>query len=109
MVIDLLILAAVVVFVVDLSGFSDTLLGLANRLARPRGWEFQSLKPFTCSLCATWWLGLLYLAATHHLTLQGVGMVALVSLLTTPMANAEALVKESLLAVLELIYKLIGK
>lgn len=109
MVKDLLILTAVTVFVVDLSGFSDTLLGWANRIVRPYGRRFTQLRPFTCSLCATWWLGLLYLLITRQLSIQGVGLVALCSLSTTVAANALMLVKDFALAVLDLLQRMVNR
>lgn len=109
MVKDLLILTAVTVFVVDLSGFSDTLLGWANRIVRPYGRHFSQLKPFTCSLCATWWLGLLYLLIARHFTLTGVGLVALCAFSTTAVANVLMLMKDAALALVDLLQRLVNR
>lgn len=109
MVTDLLIITAVVVFIVDLSGFSDSLLTTANRIVRPYGRKFSSLKPFTCSLCSAWWLGLLYLLVTHRFTIAGIGVVAACSLLTGVMANALMLAKDSLLALIDILQRLIDR
>ena len=49
----LLLLAWVVVFVVDLSGFITSLSGWIGRPVR---------KPFSCSKCVTWWAGLVLAA-----------------------------------------------
>ena len=54
--INLLLLAFVITWVVDCSGFSDTLLGWASKFTARYGLPpVRSLRPFTCSLCATWW------------------------------------------------------
>lgn len=109
MVADLLILTAVAVFVVDLSGFSDTLLGIVNGWLRPYGRELHSLRPFTCSLCATWWLGLLYLIIAREFSLVGVGLVALCAFSTTAVANALMLAKDTALALVDFLQRLVDK
>ena len=48
--IDLLLLAAIVTWVVDCSGFTDTLLDLASSFTRRFGYgPVKNLRPFTCS------------------------------------------------------------
>ena len=55
--VELLLLAAVVVFIVDFSGWKETVLKVATRWVRRHGRlePVTSLKPFTCSLCSVWW------------------------------------------------------
>ena len=53
MTLKMLAVMAVAVFVVDLSGFTETWRGwLARWLGRK---ELRPLHPFDCSLCLTWW------------------------------------------------------
>lgn len=66
MVLDLILLAVVVSFVVDISG------ALRN---------FK--KPLSCSLCMTWWLGLIYLLVSGNFTLVGVALVAFLSMMSS--------------------------
>lgn len=68
--INLLLLAAVLVFIVDLSGWTDTLLEWVSRFTRRYGYgPVTSLRPFTCSLCSVWWGTLLYALLAGQFTL----------------------------------------
>ena len=66
MYIDLLLLAIIICFVVDISG--------AMR-------KFK--KPFSCSLCCIWWTGLIYLLVTRNFTILGVAFVAFLSMMSS--------------------------
>ena len=66
---DLLLIAACWVFVLDVSGFWESFSAMV------KGWLTKgmvrtpfSLRPFSCSLCMTFWTGLVYLAAAAYLT-----------------------------------------
>lgn len=73
---NLLLLAFIVVFVVDISGMVDTLKGLIGRWL---GVKLERLKPFDCSLCMIWWCGLGYVLAVGRFSLVSVAYVALLS------------------------------
>lgn len=70
---DLLILAGIVVYIVDLSGFTDAWLRL---LSKALGGPVTSLRPFSCGACMTWWCGLAYAAICGEFTLPVVGYCA---------------------------------
>ena len=40
---------------------------------------FHIGKPFSCSLCMTWWVGLFYLLGADALTIPNIGYVALLA------------------------------
>lgn len=93
---DLLCVWAVVVFVVDVSGFTDTLLGWASRFTRRYGLPpVRSLRPFTCSLCMTWWCCLVYALVTRQLTLPVVAFTALLAGLSKTLAALFIFIRES--------------
>ena len=78
--IQLLLVAAIVVFVVDLSGFTDS---WRSALAHALGVKaLKPIKPFDCSLCMTWWTCLIYAICTGHFTLPVIAYCALLSLLS---------------------------
>lgn len=75
--IELLLVACIVTWVVDCSGFTDTLLALATRFTRKFGYgPVTSLRPFTCDLCATWWATLLYAYIAGQLSLPVIAYCA---------------------------------
>lgn len=73
---DLLLLTTIVVFIVDVSDFVDALKAGLSRII---GKKIERLKPFDCSLCMTWWAGILYLSVNHALSLSSVAFVAIIA------------------------------
>ena len=95
------LLAAVVVFVVDLSGFSQTLTAFVSRAW---GRRVRAVKPFTCSLCMTFWCCLLWALCSGRFTLPAVAWACALAFLSQPMGEALTLVREWVLAVLDKLY-----
>lgn len=53
---ELPLVAAVVVYVVGLSGWTETWLGWLSRFTARHGYgPVRSLRPFSCAQCMTWW------------------------------------------------------
>ena len=85
-----LLLACIVVFIVDLSGFTeswrDALLRILNRAFRKHGIpplaELPPLKPFDCSLCMTWWVCLIYPICTGDFSLLTLANAAALAFLS---------------------------
>ena len=89
----------IVVYVVDLSGWTDAWLGW---LSRWLGHPVTSLKPFSCSTCMTWWTGLTIAIATGNFIWPVIAFTALCSFLAYPLGQfAEA--------IRDLIFKAINK
>lgn len=99
------------VFVVDLSGWTETWTGWLRRWLRKEldGSDIKDLRPFTCSLCMTWWLGLGWLLIRGWFCLETVAFVALVAFLTKPAAELATAVRYLLQAVICKINKAIDK
>ena len=87
-------LTLVVVFVVDLSGFTDAWLGW---LSRWLGRTVRELKPFSCSLCMTWWTGIVYALVTGRFCIGIVAYVALMAFLSFPISEFLIFTRELLL------------
>ena len=97
MFIDLLLVAAVTIYIVDLSGFTDAWRSaLARRMRIPES-NLRPIKPFDCSLCMTWWVCLIYGSVNWGFTLALVAYSALLSFLSLPMGQAMLFIRESIL------------
>lgn len=96
-IIDLILVALVTIYIVDLSGFTENWL---NILSNYRGRKITGLKPFSCSLCMVWWVCLIYAAIAGILTLPVVALIALLSLLSVPFGQLLMLIRESFLKVI---------
>lgn len=98
------VMTAVLVYIIDLSGFTDAWRGALARLLKVR--ELRALPPFDCSRCAVWWACLLYALLVGRLTWWAVGFAALLSLLSGPIGGALDLLR---VWITELICKLYPK
>lgn len=97
--IDLLIIALILVFIIDLSGIiTEMEKALQKKLKR----KVIIRKPFSCSLCMVFWTGLVYLLITGSFTIPMIGYVSLLSFSTPVM-------KDTLFVLRELILNILGK
>lgn len=103
---ELAALTLVVVFVIDKSGAKDTLLRVVSVAL---GREVSSLRPLTCSLCSTWWLGLLWLLIRGAFSIEGVAVVAMLALMTRPMNDLLGALTDALGAIVRMIDNLTNK
>lgn len=95
--VQLLLLWAVVVFIVDLSGFTDTILRSVSRFTTRHGYPaVKSLRPFTCSLCMTWWTGLAWAAIVGQFSLPVVAYIAALAFLSVTLRELFIFVSETL-------------
>ena len=96
-IIDIILVALVTIYIVDLSGFTETLLKVISAY---KGRKITELKPLTCSLCMTWWVCLIYAAIVGNLTIPVVALIALLSLLSVPFGQLLMLIREVFLKVI---------
>lgn len=99
-------IAAVVVYIVGVSGFTQSWRGWLQRHALPPGRTLGPVKPFDCPTCMTWWTCVIYAAAVHQLTLWTVAASAALSLLSIPIEQFLLLIREGLTS---LIAKILGR
>ena len=85
---NMFFLSVIVCFIVDVSGvMTDIRRFVANVIRKKTGvnvdYRNLTLKPIGCSLCSVWWACLIYIIATHHLSLAYVCAAAIYSLLSS--------------------------
>lgn len=96
MILDLILIQCIIVYIIDLSGVVDSFkLFISNILTKGKIQTTNyDLKPFTCSLCMTWWIGLIYLIICHSFTIPYIALVALLSFLTPLSSSILLLIKD---------------
>lgn len=101
--INLLLLQLIVVFIVDISGVMDSIKYVISKLLTKGVIKTLNyrIKPFDCSLCMTFWVGLIYIIITHKITITYIAFICLLSALTTT-------VKDLWYTIIELITKLLN-
>lgn len=91
---ELLLVAAIVVYIVDLSGFTQTWLGWLSKLLKG---PVRQLRPFSCGQCMTWWCCLLWLLLRHQFTLPLVAYSAGLAFFSITVQNVLIFLREGLL------------
>ena len=80
-ILELLLIQALCVFVIDYTGAVDEMLTpIVKRLTGAKIGHIG--KPLNCSLCSTFWAGLIWLICKGSLTLPYLGVLALLAALT---------------------------
>ena len=95
--IDLLLLACIVVYIVDLSGWTSTWLGWLSRFTARFGYPpVKELRPFSCSLCLVWWCGLAWAWYCGELSLLTLAYTAGLSFLAVTIREGFIFIRETL-------------
>lgn len=106
-IINLLLIATICVFIIDISGAADSLKsGIKYVLTKGRMSNSNyRLKPFDCSLCMTFWSSLIYLLVIGQFTLPYIACTCVICCFLGFLKNAILLVEDSLNKIIQLIYK----
>lgn len=87
-ILDLIFLTFIICFIIDVSGvMTDIRKFVAKQIYKftkiKVEYEDLRLKPIGCSLCSTWWAGLIYLIICGKFTLGYIAFVAFLSLISS--------------------------
>lgn len=104
-IINLILVALVTIYIVDLSGFTDAWRAALARLLHISEAALRPLPPFDCGKCATWWVCIIFLLATGTFSLPLLAFVALLSFLSVPIGQLLLFVREGLNTIIS---KLLG-
>lgn len=103
---NLLLIALVSVLIIDISGFIESLKLLISKLLTKS--QLQStqyrIKPFDCSFCMTFWVGLIYTIVTGEFNLVTLAAILLIAFMTEPIKQLLILVKDLLIKIIDVIY-----
>jgi hypothetical protein len=92
--IDLLLIAVITIYIVDLSGFTDSWRTALTRLLKAK--ELKPIKPFDCSLCMTWWICLIYSLCIGAFSLPILAYISILSFLSLPIGQAIIFIREGM-------------
>ena len=102
---DLLLVAAITIYIVDLSGFTESMRSAIARCIHVSESSLRPLPPFDCGKCATWWTCIIYSLCTETFSLIVLAYIALLSFLSIPLGQFFIFVREGLCWVIN---KMIG-
>lgn len=90
--IKLLLVALVTIYVVDISGFTDSWRAALARILKVK--SLRDLPPFDCGKCMTWWVCLIYTICTGNCNLWTIAFSALLSHLSIPIGQGLIFIRE---------------
>lgn len=106
-VINLFLIALIVVFIEDYSGFIFEMESLlTKKLKSPI--PFTIPKPFSCSLCMTFWLNLIYIIVAGKFSIINIALVCIISALTQEILKIIYFIKDTISTVIDSIRFLLG-
>lgn len=107
-IINIILITFIVTFIVDISGFIDSVkYFIWKRYIKIGDYHNITFKPFTCSLCMSFWSGLIYLLLTNHFTIPFVAFVTLCSMLSSNFSDLQQYIKDLVTYIINIFYKLI--
>lgn len=101
MFLDLFLITLIIVFVIDISGIIDELETILSKWLKGKA---RIPKPFSCSLCLTWWVGLIYLLCIGEFNLINIAIVVLFAHLSGVLGTLLVCVRETLNWAIEKVY-----
>ena len=112
-IINILLLATIIVFIVDSSGSIEHLVKpIVTHLLHIPSHKDITLPLIECSLCVVWWIGLIYICIvtitnsfTFNQFLILVSVLSLVSFLTPTLKDILVLIKDLIIRLIEVCYK----
>lgn len=112
---NLFLITLVVCFIIDCSGFIDD--GLKPLVARfvnrkstikVKPEDISIPKPFSCSLCLTFWTGIIYICIIGEFTFVNLFIVSMLALLSSNISGFMFLIKDILATIENWLQKLIS-
>lgn len=109
---NIFLIAVIMVLITDLSGLvpyikSHLYYKLRGTYNYPDSWDSPIIHLLSCSLCQTWWIGLVYLIVVGQVTIPAIAYLLLISYLTTTIRDILVLLKELLTEAIDKLYKMI--
>lgn len=108
---ELVLISIMICFIVDLSGITGSIKWLLwervfNKIGNP---ENIKMKPFDCSLCMTFWVGIIYLIVCGSFSLPYLFEVCVLSLLSKNITGFLRWTQDALISIENMLYRLIQK
>lgn len=99
---NILLITLIIVFVLDLTDFWENVSkGLSWIITKGKVVKSFQLKPFSCSLCSTFWVSLIYVLIAGAFSIPMLGYILLMSYLTPVYADGMRLIRDFIVKLLE--------
>ena len=100
----MILVSAVAVYVVDLSGFTDSWRGMLARWLKTSPQRLRALPPFDCGQCMSWWACLVWALAYGEFSLGTVAWAAFLAFMSTATGQLLLLIRETSLSIINRLF-----
>lgn len=93
---NLFLISGIWVLILDIAGFSEEIKKIAGKILgiSPSLAQNLELKPITCSLCMTWWTGVIYLIVIGKISFIYISLTLLFACFTSTLKDLIFLVQD---------------
>lgn len=109
---NIFLIAVILVIITDLSGIVEYIKShlyykLRGTYNYPPSWDTPIIHLLSCSLCQTWWVGLVYLIVIGQVTIPAIAYLLAIAYLTTTIRDIIVFIKEVLTKAIDKLFKMI--
>lgn len=109
---NIFLIAIILVIITDLSGIveyikSHLYFRLRGTYDYPPSWDSPIIHLMSCSLCQTWWVGLVYLIVIGQVTIPAIAYLLAIAYLTTTIKDIIVFIKEVLTKAIDKLFKML--
>lgn len=104
---NLFLIAFIAVFIIDYSGFIEEADKILTKVLHSKV-QLHIPKPFSCSLCSTFWAGIIYLLCTHNFGFVSLALLGIVCFLTPEILSIIYFIKDLINKVFDVLERLLN-
>lgn len=109
---NIFLIAIILVIITDLSGIveyikSHLYFRLRGTYDYPPSWDTPIIHLLSCSLCQTWWVGLVYLIVIGGVSFASLAYLLAIAYLTTTIKDIIVFIKEVLTKAIDKLFKML--
>ena len=104
MILNLFLIAFICGFIIEYSGFVSEMEIILTKLTKSK-FKVHIPKPFSCALCCTFWIGLIYICVTDTFTFLNLALVCIAAASASLFANSIAFIRELFNKIIEKLTK----
>ena len=104
MILNLFLIAFICGFIIEYSGFVSNAEEILTKLTKSK-LKVHIPKPFSCALCSTFWIGLIYICVTDSFSFLNLALVCIAAASASILSNSLAFIRELFNKIIEKLTK----
>lgn len=104
MILNLFLIAFICGFIIEYSGFVTEMEAILRKITKSK-FKVHIPKPFSCALCCTFWIGLIYICVTDSFSFLNLALVCIAAASASILSNSLVLIRELFNKIIEKLTK----